>query len=229
MYALKKGSGKFGYEGVTAPHGPEKGYYARPPKELTNGTQQFIPGGACKTPAEAALRRAKFMVAPFEIVKQDPERAAKGEKKRSIEHTFAEPFAGGSAADEDLEDMPPWVVSLDAFKLWKRGIEPPASAQLSAAAAAEVWRLRAWASSACAKADTPAVPAAPPRKPKAPTAVPKRLSAAAGPKETADEMRVQRMQCVLDAGSPPPGFDPAVLERVAAIKRGAAPAGMRGL
>eukprot|EP00966_Prymnesium_polylepis_P296078 6838641-Prymnesium_polylepis.1 len=35
------------------------------------------------------------------------------------------------------------------------------------AAGTEVWRLRAWASSVCAKAVTPAVPAAPPDRPDA--------------------------------------------------------------
>jgi hypothetical protein len=137
-YALKKGSGTFGYEGVLAPHGPWKGFHARPPAAMTNGKQMFIPGPACKTPSEAALRRAKFMAAPFEIVKQDPDRARKGEaKKRSMEQTLSDGFA-----QEALEDMPPWVVSMDAYKLWMSGLEPPASAQLSAAAAAEVWRVR---------------------------------------------------------------------------------------
>jgi|EP00966_Prymnesium_polylepis_P151256 hypothetical protein len=27
VYTLKKGSGRYGYDGVTAPHGPEKGGY----------------------------------------------------------------------------------------------------------------------------------------------------------------------------------------------------------
>ena len=147
VYTLKKGSGTFGYEGVLAPHGPLKGFHARPPAAMTGGKQMFIPGPASKTPSEAALRRAKFMAAPLEILKQDPDRAPKGQSKVANNQAFEQLFA------DDLEDIPAWVVSQDAFVLWKGGMKPPESAQLSAAAAGEVWRLRAWATAARAKAE----------------------------------------------------------------------------
>ena len=163
LYTLKKGKGQYGYEGVTAPHGPEKGYHARPPIDMTNGKQQFIPGAACKTPEEAALRRSKFLAAPFDIVKQDPDRASKGKGKQASAKRQLE-----AAAQEDPEDLPAWVVSRDAFTMWQAGFEPPASMRLSAAAEAEVWRLRAWATAARAKGDAPTatVAANPPQKQK---------------------------------------------------------------
>eukprot|EP00966_Prymnesium_polylepis_P151255 3494914-Prymnesium_polylepis.2 len=44
--------------------------------------------------------------------------------------------------------------------MWKAGIEPPASVQLSASAAAEVWRLRAWGNiGPCKGCREPATPA----------------------------------------------------------------------
>lgn len=142
---------------MTAPHGPEKGYHARPPKELTNGKQQFIPGAACKTPAEAVLRLAKFVAAPFEIEKQDPDRARKGESKKARKRMLDD------MAHADPGDLPAWVVSVNAFKQWELGLEPPASMQLSAGATAEVWRLRAWASAARMKSQQ-ATPVLAPKK-----------------------------------------------------------------
>jgi hypothetical protein len=115
VYTLKKGSGTFGYEGVLAPHGPLKGFHARPPAAMTGGKQMFIPGPASKTPSEAALRRAKFMAAPLEILKQDPDRAPKGQSKVANNQAFEQLFA------DDLEDIPAWVVSQDAFVLGRAG------------------------------------------------------------------------------------------------------------
>lgn len=218
LYTLKKGKGQYGYEGVTAPHGPDKGYHARPPKDMTNGKQQFIPGAACKTPEEAALRRAKFVAAPFDIVKQDPDRAPKGEGKQVSGKRPLE-----AAAQEDPEDMPAWVVSRDAFTMWQAGFEPPASVRLSAAAEAEVWRLRAWATAARAKAEAPFAAVAATATPKQ-KVVPVTASAARTPAASATSGSVmqKRVQSVLEQqAGPSPQFDPDVLARVAAIKTGA--------
>ena len=83
MYTLKKGSGKFGYEGVFEPH-KNKGYHAKLRLDKHSKDQTTIPGPACKTaaaePAEAALRLAMFEAKPFSIIKK--ERAAKGDGER---------------------------------------------------------------------------------------------------------------------------------------------------
>ena len=137
VYPLKKGTGKFGYEGVYAPHGPEKGFHVKLRLNENSKEQTTIPGPACKSAKEAALRGAMFRAAPFEITKKDPERAPRRESWQSVLKRSLE-----DETPEDPEDMPAWVVSRDALEMWKAGMEPPASVQLSAAAAAEVWRLR---------------------------------------------------------------------------------------
>ena len=83
IYNLKRSSAKFGYEGVFEPH-KGQGYHAKLRLDDSKGVkaQTTIPGPACKTPKEAALRLAKFRAAPFEIVKKDPGRAARGDGKR---------------------------------------------------------------------------------------------------------------------------------------------------
>ena len=74
IYNLKRSSvlgAKFGYEGVFEPH-KGQGYHAKLRLDDSKGVkaQTTIPGPACKTPKEAALRLAKFRAAPFEIVKK---------------------------------------------------------------------------------------------------------------------------------------------------------------
>ena len=86
IYNLKRSSvlgAKFGYEGVFEPH-KGQGYHAKLRLDDSKGVkaQTTIPGPACKTPKEAALRLAKFRAAPFEIVKKDPGRGARGDGKR---------------------------------------------------------------------------------------------------------------------------------------------------
>jgi hypothetical protein len=109
-------------------------------------------------------------------------------------------------------------VSQDAFVLWKGGMKPPESAQLSAAAAGEVWRLRAWATAARAKAEqhvrvTALVRHVPEKRQKT---VPAAAAAVRSP-ATFGEGAVThaRVQSVLAAqAGPSPQFDPAVLARV---------------
>ena len=72
LYDLKKGTGRYGYEGVFAPHGPEKGFHSKLRLDANSKDQTTLPGPSCKTPAEAALRLAKFRAMPFEIAKRDP-------------------------------------------------------------------------------------------------------------------------------------------------------------
>ena len=217
LYTLKKGMGKYGYEGVYAPHDPSKGFHVKMRLDEESKYQTTLPGLACGTAKEAALRLAKFRAAPFEIVKKEPDRAPKGEskvaKKRAFEHLLAE---------EDPEDMPTWVVSQDAAVMWKAGLEPPPSVQLSATAAAEVWRVRAWASSARAKTVAPTVAAAAvPRKRTTTERVPAHAPAGARASTSGSVMQ-KRVQSVLEQQAGPPlQFDPAVLAHVAAIKAGA--------
>ena len=109
VYTLKQGAGKHSYEGVFAPHGPEKGYHVKLRLDRNSKDQTTLPGPACSTPQDAALRLARYRAAPYEIVKHNPDRAPKGRgnenKKRALEEVFA----------ENLEDMPAWVVSQDAL------------------------------------------------------------------------------------------------------------------
>ena len=63
-----------GYLSVVQPRDGE--YHA---KVSVDGGQHMLPGPACKTPQEAALRLAKYEAAPFPIIKKDPDRAAKGD------------------------------------------------------------------------------------------------------------------------------------------------------
>ena len=119
--------------------------------------------------------------------------------------------------------MPAWVVSQDARAMWEAGLEPPASVQLSAAAATEVWRLRAWAAAARAKAEAPFAAVAATATPKQ-KVVPVTASAARTPAASATSGSVmqKRVQSVLEQqAGPSPQFDPDVLARVAAIKAGA--------
>ena len=51
--------------------------------------QTPIPGPACKTAAEAALRLAKYKAKPFAIDKKDPDRAPKGEAKEKKRASFS--------------------------------------------------------------------------------------------------------------------------------------------
>ena len=107
--------------------------------------------------------------------------------------------------------------------MWEAGLEPPASVQLSAAAAAEVWRLRAWAAAARAKAEAPFAAVAATATPKQ-KVVPVTASAARTPAASATSGSVmqKRVQSVLEQqAGPSPQFDPDVLARVAAIKAGA--------
>ena len=69
IYNLKRSSvlgAKFGYEGVFEPH-KGQGYHAKLRLDDSKGVkaQTTIPGPACKTPKEAALRLAKFRAAPL--------------------------------------------------------------------------------------------------------------------------------------------------------------------
>lgn len=213
VYPLKKGTGKFGYEGVYAPHGPEKGFHVKLRLNENSKEQTTIPGPACKTAKEAALRGAMFRAAPFEITKKDPERAPRRESWQSVLKRSLE-----DETPEDPEDMPAWVVSRDALEMWKAGMEPPASVQLSAAAAAEVWRLRAWATGARLKAPRMAVATPAPVVRKQPRVAAK--TAVRAPTDSGSGSQFsQRVQLVHEVqAGPPPVFDPAVLARVADIK-----------
>ena len=217
VYKLVKGSGKFGYEGVFAPHGPNKGFHAKLRLDENSKAQTTLPGPACKMAAEAALRLAKYRAAPFEIVKKDPDRAPKGEGMQSRKRPLEV-----AAPQEDPEDLPAWVVSRDAFTVWEAGLEPPASARLSAFAEAEVWRLRAWATAARAKAAAPlaTVVATVPQKKNAVRATPAAVHTPVA--ATSGSVMQKRVQSVLEQqAGPSPQFHPDVLARVAAIKAGA--------
>ena len=52
---------------------------------------------------------------------------------------------GPGEADDESDDYPVWVLSPRLFDLYHAGKKPPAEVQLSAKAAKEVKRLKAWA------------------------------------------------------------------------------------
>ena len=81
LYTLKKGTGKLGYEGVFEPH-KGKGFHAKLRLDKDSKEQTTLPGEACTTPREAALRLAKYESNPYPIVKK--ERAPKGKGKRLL-------------------------------------------------------------------------------------------------------------------------------------------------
>ena len=64
--------------------------------------------------------------------------------------------------EDELLAYPAWVVSDDAGSLWKNGVVPPPAIQLSPVAAAEVLRLRKWAT-ATVEQMQPQMPAVCPR------------------------------------------------------------------
>jgi len=65
-----------GYKSVFEPRPGQ--FHAKP---TIGGKQTTLPGPACKTAQEAALRLAMYKVSPQPIVKKHPERAARGEGK----------------------------------------------------------------------------------------------------------------------------------------------------
>ena len=82
-WQLKRGPNKKGegYLGVAQPRTGE--FHARVNVAGMTDGQQLVPGKACKTAQEAALRYAKYMAAPFPIRKKNPDRAEKGHAKVS--------------------------------------------------------------------------------------------------------------------------------------------------
>ena len=82
LYKLAKSEGKHGYEGVFAPHGPEKGFHVKLRLDPNSKDQTQIPGPACDTPRDAALRLAKYRANPFPIEKKA--RVAKGDGPKAI-------------------------------------------------------------------------------------------------------------------------------------------------
>ena len=120
--------------------------------KVAGGGQQMLPGKACTTPQEAALRYAKFLANPHAIVKKDPFRAKKGEGKVcappcparvwcSHPHLFSAPFsqkrqrrvaqAKAQAEVPLCTSWPPWVVCNQSYNLWLSGVELPSELQLS--------------------------------------------------------------------------------------------------
>ena len=102
---------------------------------------------------------------------------------------------GPGEADDESDDYPVWVLSPRLFDLYHAGKKPPAEVQLSAKAAKEVKRLKAWALAQ----DPRAAPAPEQLQPPPPPPMPPPIAVTALP---------------VPAGQ----FDPAVLARVAAIK-----------
>ena len=100
-----------------------------------------------------------------------------------------------TTADDESDGLPLWVLSPGLFDLYHAGKKPPAEVQLSAKAAKEVKRLKAWALAQ----DHGAAPAPEQPQPTPPPPMPPPIAVTALP---------------IPAGS----FDPAVLARVAAIK-----------
>ena len=109
--------------------------------------------------------------------------------------------------EDELLAYPAWVVSDDAGSLGKKGVVPPPAIQLSPVAAAEVLRLRKWAT-ATVEQMQPQMPAVPPARP-VPAAVEPRSSV-----QTCQQVEVVRQM----HSGPAPVFDPAVLAQVQAIK-----------
>ena len=134
--------------------------------KVAGGGQQMLPGKACTTPQEAALRDAKFFANPHAIVKKDPFRAKKGEGKVrappwparvwcSHPHLFSAPFsqkrqrrvaqAKAQAEVPLCTSWPPWVVCNQSYNLWLSGVELPSELQLSVEAEEQIASIRMWA------------------------------------------------------------------------------------
>ena len=82
LYVLEKSKNKntkTGYEGVYTPRPGQ--YHAKLRLDLSSTKQTTIPGPACKSAKEAALRLAKYKANPYPIEKKDPSRADKGQGK----------------------------------------------------------------------------------------------------------------------------------------------------
>ena len=82
VYTLKKGTGKLGYEGVYAV--ADGKFHVKLRLDAASRNQTTIPGEALSSPAEAALRLAKFRANPYPIVRKDSSRAPKGQGKRTM-------------------------------------------------------------------------------------------------------------------------------------------------
>ena len=75
VYELEtSGKSATGYKNVVEPR--EGQFHAKP---TVDGKQVTLPGPACKTAQEAAVRLAVYKASPYPIVKQNPDRAARGE------------------------------------------------------------------------------------------------------------------------------------------------------
>ena len=113
---------------------------------------------------------------------------------------------------------PVWVICDSTFRLWRTGGHPPPEFRLSPAAAAEVARLKAWAKEHEEQEEKEA-------------AWPKPTACQQHGKRPPSQVQLQPLQPLQPAQMPPvivealrpTQFDPAVLQRVAAIKKGASP------
>jgi len=225
-YELERSSGsKTGYKNVVELRPGQ--FHAKP---SVDGKQVQLPGDACNTAQEAALRLAIYKANPYPITKKNPGRAARGEgtvcrlAHAQPIHTRASCACCVCASQRkrkayEVEDseftdsamFPPWVVCANTFKLWRVGKKPPPEVMLSPAAAAEVARIQAWAEHEVEKewgapraAPAPAQPAPPPTSPLPPLPPPQPL------------VEVEAVR-----PTPHRPFDPAILAKVAAIQSAA--------
>lgn len=186
------------------------------------GGQTVLPGDGLNTPQEAALRIAKYKLAPYEIEKKNPYRAAKGEgkvRRLNMGHALLlTPVCCASGMQkrkhsEEGEDefdgyncrYPTWVVCMDSLILFNRGVPPPPELRLSKGAAREVKRIRAWAAKTAelpmarqmdeADANAPQPPPPPPQT-----------------------VHVQALRSPLQQA--PSQFDPETLRKAAALQKG---------
>ena len=161
----KKNKNGGGYLNVVEPRPGE--FHAKP---KIGGKQETLPGGACKTAKEAALRFAKYEASPYPIIKKDPDRAAKGFGKVCVPlirphtcmhislhdcvsaHVRQRSLAKVAKDDEEKRatyvpptSWPAWVVCTNTYEIWQAGIELPTELQLSAEAAAQVMRIKFFA------------------------------------------------------------------------------------
>ena len=233
VYQLEKSSAsQTGYLHVVE---PRPGQFHAKLKLPGETKQSFLPGAACKTAQEAALRVAKYKADPQALVKSEP--AVRRQPKVRCLAASPNPRIGAHVllnaqkkrmlSDVDIGEehgnelgWPVWVMCDSTFRLWRTGGHPPPEFRLSPAAAAEVARLKAWAKEhELQEEEEAAWPKPTPRQQhekRPPSQRPWQLQPPQPPQPP-------QMPPVTVEALHPTQFDPAVLQRVAAIKARASP------
>ena len=164
-----------GYEGVVK---QGRLFYAKPTLKRGAG-QTMLPDGGFGSAQQAALKIAKYWLAPYVVEKKNPDRAGKGKGKvRRQPCRTPVPLAyprvlcvlsqkrqllEAARAEAEVDDLlPTWVTCMHSLILFQSGVEPPDEIKLTKKEAKGVQRARAWAArtNAARSAERPAQPLA---------------------------------------------------------------------